>query len=265
MITQSDDNCKYFTESGRKQYLLGFARMDYDFRNYEMTTQLKNELVDRILNGTNDQAFTILNSANIIEHIPGTEENFIPFNAIQKFYGVSEDYLKGVLTRRGFCKKKHPHDIQRTSTMELLAKSKIPLERCLLPKCNTEPDDLCNYSLKGAYNEFCVSLPKSRSFQIYSSRIVLAMALILSYADKSAGDNNIKKVLSGIKQSLYRVNKDEPHVAVSEVQATPIDVIPVNSNGEFTLSMDFFTHMLKATAKEVASAVVLEMQNSMSK
>lgn len=257
-IAQTFDNVKAFPkEKTRKQYLEGFSKSDYDPKHYDMSGQLRAALEDAILSGTNAQAFAILGAVDVIDHIPGSGENFVPLNGFANFYGVSEEYLKSVLYRRKFIQKHYPLDIRRVYASDLTKDEGIPI----LPDDYLKVpgrDDLLRYRLSDAYGAPCVSLPRNKSFLIYSPRIVLATALFLLFTDKSGKNNTAKKVALAVKRSDYRVAPQEQESTVS--QLIPRDTLPLLENGKIELTMDLLDYIIRKTSS-VAIGSLLQSIN----
>lgn len=256
-IAQTFDSVKSFPKKSRtkKQYLEGFSKEDYDLNSYGMSGQLRGKLEMAILSGTNAQAFSILSAVDVIDHIPGAGENFVPLNGFASFYGVTEEYLKGVLTRRGFIKKNHPDDIIRISSEDISGHPDIPLVKDDFWKVPGR-DDLVRYRLSDAYGPPCVSLPRRYTFQIYSPRIVLATALSLLFTDKSGENNTVKRVALATKRSDYRVAVEEKESeSAPENVSIPDDAIPLGKDGEIKLSRELLDYIMRTFAE-----IILELQ-----
>lgn len=243
--------------SNKKQYLEGFSKADYDMSRYDMSGQLRCKLEKAILSGTNEQAFTILSAVDAIDHIPGAGEKFVPLNGFASYYGVSEEYLKGVLNRRRFLQKKYPNDVKRIYASDISGNEGIPLSRDNYMKVPGR-DDLIRYRLSDAYGVPCVSLPKRNSFLIYSPKIVLATALHLLFTDKSGANNTAKKVALAVKRSDYRVVVPEPEE--SEDKTAPENVLAMSENGGIALSKELLDYIVRIavryTLDELADTVV---------
>lgn len=252
-IAQTFDSVKTLsekTEQKKQQYLEGFSQADYDPTRYDMSGQLRSKLEEIIMAGTNAQAFSILSAVDVIDHIPGAGENFVPLNGFANFYGVSEEYLKGVLNRHKFLQKNYPDDVKRVYAADIVKDDGIPLVRdayCKVPG----RDDLSRYRLLDAYGAPCVSLPKKNSFFIYSPRVVLATALSLLYTDKSDENCTAKKVALAIKRSDYRVIPQEQEP--SEEPHIPRNTLPLLGNGRIELTMDLLDYIIRKTSSEMIS------------
>lgn len=252
-IAQTFDSVKAFSEKEprkRTQYLEGFSKEDYDQTCYAMSGQLRSKLESTILAGTNAQAFSILSAVEVIDHIPAAGENFVPLNGFASFYGVAEEYLKGVLTRHGFIKKNYPDDIVRVSAEDISGRPDIPLVKDNFWKVPGR-DDLVRYRLSDAYGPPCVSLPRRYTFLIYSPRIVLAAALALLYTDKSGENNTAKRVALAIKRSNYRVIVADEQKNSSGNTIIPSGAIPVGKNGEINLDIELLNHIIRTTTKAI--------------
>lgn len=257
-IAQTFENVKTFPEKkARTQYLEGFSKDDYDPNNYDMSGQLRATLEDSILLGTNAQAFNLLAAVDAIDHIPGAGENFVPLNGFANFYGVSEEYLKSVLYRRKFIQKHYPLDIKRVYASGLTKDNGIPISPDVYLKVPGR-DDLLRYRLSDAYGAPCVSLPRNKSFLIYSPRIVLATALFLLFTDKSGKNNTAKKVALAIKRSDYRVIP--PEQEHTEEPIIPRGTLPLLDNGKIELTMDLLDYIIRKTSS-VAIGSLLQSIN----
>ncbi len=256
-IAQAFDSVKTVSERNHcknRQYLEGFSKADYDPNHYDMSGQLRSALKKAILSGTNEQAYTILCAVDVIDHIPGAGGNYIPLNGFASFYGVTEEYLKSVLTRRGFIQKNYPDDIFRVSSEDIAQESDIPLVKDDYWKVSGR-DDLVRYRLSDAYGPSCVSLPRRYTFLIYSPRIVLATALFLLFTDKSGENNTAKRIALAIKRSDYRViTESKPEDSVENI-TVPVDAIPVEKDGEIKLSRELVNDIVR-----IVTEVVLEHQ-----
>lgn len=250
--TFGDVNTKNST-SVRGQYLIGFSMADYDQTRYDMSGQLRCEVEKVILSRTNEQAFSILGTVDVIDHIPGAGENFIPLNGFANYYGVSEEYLKGVLNRRRYLQKNYPEDIKRVYATDIIRNPGVPLLKDNYLKVPGR-DDLLRCRLSDSYGPPCVSFPKNKSFLIYSPRIVLATALSLLYTDKSGENNTAKKVTLAIKRSDYRVVEEEPEEPDDGI--IPYDGLTVNPNGGVTLSRELLDYIIRKTTSEAIGKLV---------
>jgi len=219
-----------------------------------MCGEFRSAMVKAILYGTNEQAFTILNTVAAIDHIPGGGQNFVPLNGFANFYNVSEKYLRGVLTRRGFIQKNYPKDVKRVCTIDLFRQGAVPLSP---DKYYVVPgrDDLLCYRLADCYGTPCVSLPKRNSYLIYSPRMVLATALSLLFTDKSGGDNNAKRVAAAIKRSSYRLMEPERPLDPEPVRNTGTDGVRM-TDSEVIISREMFDHMITTTVKSAVDRTV---------
>lgn len=235
----------------KKEYLEGFFRTDYDITDYSMSCQLRNKMVDAILAGTNEQAFSILCAVDNIDHIPGAGENFVPLNGFANFYGVSEEFLGGVLTRRKFLHKNYPEDIKRVHASDLLHTKAVPLVADNHWRVSGR-NDLVRYRIAGYYGYPCVSFPKNdKSFLIYSPRIVLATALHLIDVDKSGDIDTAKKVALAVKRSDYRIIPNKPE----NPEATPEDNFPITSKGDVKLSRELLDYIIHTVTKDAINGL----------
>lgn len=259
-ITQTAPSCK--SVSDKNQYLKGFSRNDYNPEIYNMSAQLRDELEKAIMAGTNKQAFDILCSVETIDHIPGAGNNFVPLNGFAKFYGISEQYLTGVLARRRFILKLCPEDIKRMYRTAIFRNADIPLKPDgYLDTAGRE--DLIRYRLSDSYGPPCVSLPKRNSFAVYSPRMVLATALSLLQTDKSGENTTAKRVALAIKRSSYRIIKEKP--SAPEGCGGLDDSLPVAANGDVVLSRELLTYIIRSTTKEALEGFVETIARSDSK
>lgn len=252
-IAQAFDCVKAFPQKKPKkntQYLEGFSKEDYDQTCYAMSGQLRSKLEDAILSGTNAQAFSILSAVDVIDHIPAAGENFVPLNGFANFYGVTEEYLKGVLIRHGLIKKNHPNDIIRVSSEDISNHPDIPLVKDDFWKVPGR-DDLVRYRLSDAYGPPCVSLPRRYTFLIYSPKIVLVTALSMLYTDKSGENNTAKKVALAVKRSEYRVITEDEAEGATRDTGIPADAIPVGKNGEISLDIELLNHIIRTTTETI--------------
>lgn len=259
-VTQAFEDVKKDAPAGLSaEYYTGYSQIDCNPTDHRVSGSMRGFIVDKILNGGNDEALALLSSVGQIEFVPGIGENSIPLNAFADFYGVSEKYLAGLLQRSRLIWKSCPNDITRMRLSDIIA-AKAPLTPC----CESQQkraDDLVTYHINGSHCQMKVSLPKGRLFSLYSPRIVLAAALMMVYTDKSDVDGNIKKTLLAIKRSPYRfIKKAEVEQMNGLNQPKPDDGIPVTAGGELRLSPELFTHMIKTAVKEAVAEVLNEVR-----
>lgn len=240
--------------SREDQYIDGATWKDYDLNCCDISYTMRVALERAILSGTNEHAFEILSVVGAIDNIPGAGKNFVPLNGLDSFYGVTEEYLKGVLARRGFIQKNYPDDILRVSSWNILRDPDVPLDRDFAKRVPGR-DDLIRYRLSNHFGTYCVSFPTSCTFLIYSPRIALVTALFLLRADKSGEDTMAKRVALAIKRSDYRVIAANKPADDAEDAPIPADAVPIEDDGGVKLSRELIDEIVR-----IVTEVVLEQQ-----
>lgn len=116
-ITKNIENNNRFNKNF--EYLNSGWKVDSHVDDYRISKNLGKLLIGRIMSGTNEQAFTVLNSVGAVRFVPGIGAIAIPMNEFADFYDVSEKYLHSVLQRRGFVPKNYPDDISRRNVRDI--------------------------------------------------------------------------------------------------------------------------------------------------
>lgn len=222
IVTQRTPDCK---PSGKESsWFKSPFQCDHDLTIGKVSHMLRDLLVKEIMSGTNETAFNILNSIDVIGHIPGDGKNFIPVNAFAKFYGISEKFLTDMLCRRRLLQKNYPDDVVSTSLNEVIHNPGIPVQ-CCDHQCMPGRSDLTQCMFTDGSNLPCVCLPSKKVFRAYSPRLVLTVSLYLLDSDKSGVCNAIQKAAMAIKRSDYRLLRNT-RPAVSEERHISAEAAP---------------------------------------
>lgn len=235
--------------TAKTECFVGFASIDSDMRDHRMSGLLRSELIKRIMAGSNEQALSILCAVAPIGFVPGIGEVSIPMNEFADFYGVTEEYLRGVLTRGRLLRKNYPDDVARYTCDEVLAAGAQ-----ITPCCNQyDAGEYIKYRLTAYGSRNWVSLPRQYKFSMLSPRLVLATALLMCYTEKNSEESTIKGVSLAIKRSPYRINKKEDAVEQPVEPQKEFEGIPFSEDGRLMISPELFAQMIRSAVKEAVS------------
>lgn len=246
----------------RKEFFIGFSRVDADLKDHRVSGQLRVELIKRIMEGSNEQALSILNTVDIVGFVPGIGDVSIPINEFASFYGVTIEYLRSLLARNDLIQKNYPEDVKKCSTFDIIRAGAL-----ISPCCNqtaSGSDEYVTYCLNTYGTPRVISLKRQRSYGMYSPRLVLATALLMCYTEKNDEGSNIKNVLLAIKRSLYRYKKVEDESSVDEVQEehkTEDTAVQISGDGNLTMSTEVFAQMIKIAVKEAVAETLSAINN----
>ena len=256
-------------EKDKREFFIGYgADMDPDIP--EITDRFRRAVFPAIMQGSNAHALDILRERGIPGVIPGIGPVCIPHDYAAKFYDVSPDYLRNLMTNRTISKRKFSDDIKYI-TPDLLPKEVRKCGRSAGTMTEFVYADELRDSLAKVYGLGVKSIKvPSTGFTAYSPRLVLALSMVFAPGRVSSLPV-VSDMLRRIKKSTYR---SVPVVACShnandypsaELKSDTIEMpqvsdgIPVLSNGSMVLSPDIFTHMIKTAVKEAVSEVVSQL------
>lgn len=212
-----------------------------------------------ILEGTNEKAADILRSCNCYALIPGTM--FAPLDKFAEFYGVTEQYIKSVLRRRGIIQRNTPGDVIRMSGSAFLA------ENGLADKFCNHYSGVYQYRNDNHTRAYSFSCVKSGNF--YSARVVLAFATLMFQARNINGDRVGKSVYKILMNSSYadaaRFKKAEIRERENLEMEANMAVNNQNENnailnqeGNLVLTPEFFAALIKTAVREAVSECMKE-------
>ena len=248
-VTQTNVLFKGFSESSKKT--LDFSKVDADIQDFRMSPTLRSALVEQILSRSNEEAIEVLQAVNNVRRVPGIGDCCITRHEVARFYGVSEEYICGLVNRLGYSSARKKRDVKKVDRFHLLAANPDIVE------CDYQSElGYVQYRMKQSHaNRVDFVLPdRSSQFLLFSPRIMLAMSLGMAYTEKTRVPGPIKCTLMAIKASNYRISEAKQMEIPGIV---PGFSIPVTSDGNLVLSPDLFMSLIRATVKETCA----EMQS----
>ena len=246
-LTQTNVLFKGFSEGSQKT--LDFTKVDADVQDFHMSPILRSALVEQILSRPNEEAVEVLSSVGELRRVPIKGNCCITRHEVARFYGVSEDYIASLMNRLGYTSAKKREDIRKTDRFHVL--SGTPgVEECSV---QTEMGYVQYRSKSSPPDKVEFVMPeRSSQFLLFSPRIVLALALGMTYTEKTQFPGPIKRTLLAIKASNYRVSKKN----YPEIPGLPAGFsIPVTPDGNLVLSPELFISLIHETVKETISAM----------
>ena len=156
-----------------------------------------------ILLGSDREALNILACAGNPRVIPATY--YTSIIEMARYYGVTEDYLRSVLSRWGITAKKMPEYVIHNDIYGFLKDSGIS-KRVDVYRGRDNYNTLYDKETR----RYCADvIDTSRSQSFYSARAFLALSALMYQGRVVASDNQASKVFSVLKKSSYARDAEE--------------------------------------------------------
>ena len=156
-----------------------------------------------ILLGSDREALNILACAGNPRVIPATY--YTSIIEMARYYGVTEDYLRSVLSRWGITAKKMPEYVIHNDIYGFLKDSGIS-KRVDVYRGRDNYNTLYDKETR----RYCADvIDTSRSQSFYSARAFLALSALMYQGRVVASDNQASKVFSVLKKSSYAMDAEE--------------------------------------------------------
>lgn len=222
-----------------------------------------------VMAGSNEKAMDILRTCGCNIFVPGTM--YTSLFEMARFYGVTQQYLRTVLSRNRVVSPFAGGDVVKGYFYDFLNKNKIQ-ERYSLSRTHSDWI-FCDKKTHRQYH-FC----HSTRGNLYSARVVLALAVMMQYGRVICQDSKGGQVYNTLMKSTYadsaRVKFEERakqrrqdkqrERAKQEKPKTPDRPAGavLNENGMVVLTTEFFATVINSSIREGIAEFAKAMQLS---
>jgi len=173
--------------------------ISYDGQTYKSESYgINHLLVEQVMNSTNDSAVDFLLKFGDVNLFP--IQNCTTAKEIAAFYGVSESYIKNVLTRHGVTQKGMPEEVSYCGNFTIMAKLYHEVKRIGVHyNQDNKPDGMQITDKTG--KEILVRTG-GKSFCVYSAKVFLAVAAMMCF-EKRIENSMAWRVYNALLRSEY--------------------------------------------------------------